>query len=268
MENDKTIQTMDNDKTVQTMDNDKTVQTMDNDKSHKEPHKTVIENHMNNCNVFQGDIYGATFPLPGAQVTNHYNYYGTGQPQQQQQHSPQPQQDAQRQQQPRQDAQRQQQSQQSSEPQQSSESQQERRKQVTAAIASRLDFGDGQLGCDPKGKRMSNDRLRGLLHSCLGMTVVRPSAENRQAQEILWTLLTDKRERCFKEAGEDFFRQTVLNVIGHFKHQGLLRGGDLELARCMFKNINESQAKNVSRGIPESFPESVSRMLDHYIGSL
>ena len=36
------------------------------------------ENHMQNCNVFQGDIYGACFPLPGAQVTIEH-HYGNGQ---------------------------------------------------------------------------------------------------------------------------------------------------------------------------------------------
>lgn len=33
----------------------------------KDKPQVYNENHMENCNVFQGDIYGATFPLPGAQ---------------------------------------------------------------------------------------------------------------------------------------------------------------------------------------------------------
>ena len=44
----------------------------------KDKPQVYNENHMENCNVFQGDIYGATFPLPGAQVTIHQNY-GKGQ---------------------------------------------------------------------------------------------------------------------------------------------------------------------------------------------
>ena len=44
----------------------------------KDKPQVYNENHMENCNVFQGDVYGATFPLPGAQVTINQNY-GKGQ---------------------------------------------------------------------------------------------------------------------------------------------------------------------------------------------
>ena len=40
----------------------------------KDKPQVYNENHMENCNVFQGDVYGATFPLPGAQVTINQNY--------------------------------------------------------------------------------------------------------------------------------------------------------------------------------------------------
>ena len=40
----------------------------------KDKPQVYNENHMENCNVFQGDIYGATFPLPGAQVTINQTY--------------------------------------------------------------------------------------------------------------------------------------------------------------------------------------------------
>ena len=51
---------------------------MDNDNINNDRAQIINENHMENCNVFLGNIYGASFPLPGAHVTIE-QHYGDGQ---------------------------------------------------------------------------------------------------------------------------------------------------------------------------------------------
>ena len=200
----------------------------------------INENHMENCNVFQGDIYGATFPLPGAQVTINQTY-GKGQK-------------------PTQDV--------TAGRVETAEERERRKVEVMRTITERFDFADEQLNYDHKRKRITNERIGILFRRCFGINSY-PTSENKLIMEQMWVLLIDKREKCAKQGGEDFFRQTVLNVIGYFKMCDVVKGLPLDLARAVFKDADRNMAKNVTRGISSNvFPEGVEDMLDCYIDKL
>lgn len=206
----------------------------------KDKFKVYNENHMENCNVIMGDQYGGIFPLPGAQVTIN-QHYGKGQ-------------------RPKQDV---------TEGNVESVDVRERRKMdVMRAVTDRFDFADENLGFDDKGKRITNERLRVLFGKCLGMGSY-PSAQNKMVMEQLWVLLMDERNQCFKEPGEDYFRQTVLNILGYLAAEGVVCGQPREIARSVFKDADTNIAKNVSRGIGSTvFPEGAADVLDYYIKRL
>jgi hypothetical protein len=87
--------------------------------------------------------------------------------------------------------------------------------------------------------------------------------------EQMWALLMDKRDKCTKQVGEGFFRQTVLNVIGYYVSCGLLVGLPLDLAQAVFKDADRNIAKNISRNITSnSLPEGLVDILDYYIDKL
>ena len=198
------------------------------------------ENHMENCNVFQGDIYGATFPLPGAQVTINQNY-GKGQK-------------------PTQDV--------TSGRVETAEERDKRKLEVMRAITAGFDFKDEQLGYDNNHKKLTNDRIAVLFRKCFGIGSY-PTTENKAIMEEMWVLLIDKRDKCAKQGGEGFFRQTVLNVIGYFVSCGLISGLPLDLAQAVFKDADRNLAKNISRNITSNaLPEGLVDMLDLYIDKL
>lgn len=198
------------------------------------------ENHMENCNVFQGDIYGATFPLPGAQVTIN-QFYGKGQ-----------------------------------KPMQTSdgnietaEDRNKRKSEVIKAITEKFDFKDEQLAYDNNHKKITNDRLANLFRKCFGISYTTPSQQNQLLQEQLWVLLIDDRNKCFKTEGEMFFRQTVLNIIGYFATSGIIMGAPQDLAKAIFKDADSNLAKNIKRNITSNvFPNGLADMLDYYIDKL
>lgn len=209
-------------------------------RSNKDRAHIINENHMQNCNVFQGDIYGACFPLPGAQVTIEH-HYGNGQK-------------------PTSDV--------TKGEVEWADEREKRKNQVMKAITSQFDFSTQQLGRDSKNKRITNERLAMLFRKCFGISSY-PTSKDRQIMEEMWSLLIDKRDKCAKMGGEDFFRQTVLNVIGYFKSCGLLAGTPLDLARACFKDADVSMARNIERNITsKSFPEGTVDVLDHYIDEL
>lgn len=201
--------------------------------------KIINENHMENCNVFQGDVYGASFPLPGAQVTIN-QYYGKSQ-----------------------------------KPQQTidgkvetADDRDKRKREVLKAITGKFRFEDCMLCFDNQKNRITNDRLASLFRNCFGMSHTIPCQTYRDIQEQLWVLLIDERNQCSKENGEEFFRQTVLNVVGYFMLNGLLNGLPMKVAQCIFPDIDQNKVKNLKRAIPESFPEGTTEMLDYYIEKL
>ena len=153
----------------------------------------INENHMENCNVFQGDIYGATFPLPGAQVTINQNY-GKGQK-------------------PTQDV--------TSGKVETAEEREKRKLEVMRVITAGFDFTDEQLGYDNNHKKITNERIAALFRKCFGIGSY-PSSTNKVIMEQMWVLLIDKRDKCAKQGGEGFYRQTVLNVIGYYVSCGLI----------------------------------------------
>lgn len=197
------------------------------------------ENHMENCNVFQGDVYGATFPLPGAQVTINQTY-GKGQPTQ--------------------DV--------TAGRVETVEERERRKMEVMRQITSGFNFTDEQLGRDNNRKKLTNDRIAILFRKCFGIGSY-PSQGNKFIIEQMWVLLMDKRDKCSKQGGEGFFRQTVLNVIGYFVSCGLLSGLPLDLAKAVFKDADRNIAKNISRNITSTvFPEGMVDVLDLYIDKL
>ena len=200
----------------------------------------INENHMENCNVFQGDIYGATFPLPGAQVTINQNY-GKGQK-------------------PTQDV--------TSGKVETAEEREKRKLEVMRVITAGFDFTDEQLGYDNNHKKITNERIAALFRKCFGIGSY-PSSTNKVIMEQMWVLLIDKRDKCAKQGGEGFYRQTVLNVIGYYVSCGLISGLPLDLAQAVFKDADRNLAKNISRNITSNaLPEGLVDMLDLYIDKL
>lgn len=199
------------------------------------------ENHMQNCNVFLGNVYGATFPLPGAQVTINNNYGKNGKPKQDVAEGN----------------------------VESPEAREKRKTEIMKAITDKFDFTDEQLGRDNKGKKITNDRLASLFRKCFGISYIPPTAENCSVIEQLWVLLIDERNQCPKDVNLGFIPQTVLNIIGYFKQCDLIGGQNRELARVIIKDADTNIAKNIARGIESNvFPEGTMDLLDHYIDKL
>lgn len=198
------------------------------------------ENHMENCNVFQGDVYGATFPLPGAQVTINQTY-GKGQK-------------------PTQDV--------TAGRIETQEEREKRKTEVMRSITSGFNFTEDQLGRDNNHKKLTNERIACLFRKCFGIGSY-PTAENKRIMDQMWVLLMDKRDKCAKQGGEGFFRQTVLNVIGYFVSCGLISGLPLDLAHAVFKDADRNLAKNISRNISSNaLPEGLVDVLDVYVDKL
>lgn len=202
--------------------------------------KIYNENHMEGCNVFLGDQYGGVFPLPGAQVTINQEF-GKGQK-------------------PKQEF--------VEGKVETVEERDKRKAEVMKAITDKFDFVDENLGFDNRHRRITNERLGVLFRKCFGIGSY-PSATNKAVMEQLWVLLIDDRNQCTKMPGEDFFRQTVLNIIGYFVGEEIVCGMPRVIARSIFKDADTNIAKNVSRGVGSNvFPEGTSDMLDFYINKL
>jgi len=205
----------------------------------KDTEQAKIVNHNENCNVFTGPVYGASFPLPGSQVTIH-QYHGGKKPKEFTEEGK----------------------------VESAEDREKRKVEVLKSITDKFDFESGQLGYDNQRKHITNERLAILFRRCFGMGGAYPTQTNRLIQEQLWVLLMDERNQCNKEAGEGFYRQTVLNVLGHFRQNEILCGGKNELMQVVFPGANTNLAKNIERGIPTSFPDGTDEMIDFYIEKL
>ena len=213
--------------------------------------KIKIENHfktgsMTTCNVFTGTVNGGVFPLPGSQPTVN-NYYGEERSQQQQTTDEEAQVDAQ---------------------EETLEEREKRKENVMRAITTLFNFDEKVFCRDENGNRITNERLAILFRRCFGLGS-HPSKELMSVIEGLWALLIDKRNQCFKHPNEDYFRQTVLNIIGYFQKKGLISGNKLDILHTIYTEADESLAKNIERGISSNaFPAKTSDLLDLYIDKL
>lgn len=212
--------------------------------------KIKIENHntMTNCNVFTGPVYGGTFPLPGSQPTIN-NYYGKEEPKQKPSVNPE-------------------RAVISEEGTETPEEREQRKTAVLDDITRLFDFDERALMRDDNRNRITNERLALLFKRCLGVGA-HLSSDQKEVIEQLWYLLIDKRNQCFKNPNEDFFRQTVLNILGYFREKGVICGNKLDLTRSVFKDADESLAKNIERGISSNvFPAGTCEIFNIYINKL
>lgn len=206
----------------------------------KENEQTKIVNHNENCNVFTGPVYGASFPLPGSQVTINQYYDRKINKEEKKEGNI-----------------------------ETAEEREKRKKIVMKAITAKFNFKDEQLAYDKNHKKITNDRLANLFRKCFGISYTTPSQQNQLLQEQLWVLLIDDRNQCFKTEGEMFFRQTVLNIIGYFANRGIIMGTPQDLAKAIFKDADSNLAKNIKRNITSNvFPKGLADMLDYYINNL
>lgn len=206
--------------------------------------KVVNYNQMENCNVFMGNSYGGIFPLPGAQVTVNQNLAPTDQ--KKDGVTTQVKGDVETQ-----------------------EEREARKERVIEAIIAKLDFSPEQLCYDNQGQRLTNERLGTLFGKVFGMRGAHPSPRAKGIIDQLWVLLIDKRPQCVKCPREDFYRQTVLNVLGCFVEHNLLTGLPSDLANSVFPNTNANEARNISRGVTSNvFPEGTGKHIANYISKL
>ena len=146
----------------------------------------------------------------------------------------------------------------------------DKKKTIISSITSKFDFKTERLGKDHSGKRLTNERL-GLLFAKIFGVSSHPSKENMAVINILWTLLTDRKKTNGKrDAADEYYWQTVLNIIGYFKEKKLVDGSQFELAKSIFPDANENVAKNIGRSIHNgyTFPDGTGDMIDWYINEL
>lgn len=210
--------------------------------------KIKIENHfepgsLTNCNVFTGTVNGGVFPLPGSQPTIN-NFYGGGKQQATEEATPVENQE------------------------ETPEERAKRKENVMNAITALFDFDDKVFCKDDNGNRITNERLAILFRRCFGLGA-HPSKELMLVTDTLWVLLIDKRNQCFKHPNEDYFRQTVLNILGYYQKKGLINSNKSDILHTIYMEADESLAKNIERGISSNvFPAKTSELLDLYIDKL
>lgn len=213
--------------------------------------KIKIENHfeagsMTGCNVFTGTVNGGVFPLPGSQPIINNNYHGGEKPQQQagsvtpvvevQEETP--------------------------------EERAKRKETVMNAITALFDFEEKVFCKDDNGNRITNERLAILFRRSFGFGA-HPSKELMSVIDTLWILLIDKRNQCFKHPDEDYFRQTVLNILGYYQKKGLISCNKSDILHTIYMEADDSLAKNIERGISSNvFPAKTAELLDLYIDKL
>lgn len=202
---------------------------------------------MTGCNVFTGTVNGGVFPLPGSQPTIN-NFYDGEKPQQQQTvETVTPEVEVQ---------------------EETPEERAKRKEKVMNTITSLFDFDDKVFCRDDNGNRITNERLAILFRRCFGFGA-HPSKELMSVIDALWVLLIDKRNQCFKHPDEDYFRQTVLNILGYYQKKGLINCNKSDILHTIYMEADESLAKNIERGISSNvFPAKTSELLDLYIDKL
>ena len=214
--------------------------------------KIKIENHfeagsMTGCNVFTGTVNGGVFPLPGSQPTIN-NFYDGEKPQQQQTaETVTPEVEVQ---------------------EETLEERIKRKENVMNAITALFDFDERVFCKDDNGNRITNERLAILFRRCFGFGA-HSSKELMSVIDALWVLLIDKRNQCFKHPNEDYFRQTVLNILGYYQKKGLISCNKSDILHTIYMEADESLAKNIERGISSNvYPAKTAELLDLYIDKL
>lgn len=213
-------------------------------KDYKNDHAQVVNhNEMHNCNVFNGDIYEGYFPLPGGQVIINQILDPKQMKKQMQE--------------------------QAQNTRESAEQRDEKRKKVMEDIIRRFDFSPEQLKTDRKGKPITNEHLGIAFAQVFGLRAAHTPHGKTKLVEQLWSLLTESRKQCFKEKNEDFFRQTVLNILGYFKEAGVINGSPQSLAQSVFPDISSNLARNISRGTASNvFPQGTDEHVGFYVDKL
>ena len=143
----------------------------------------------------------------------------------------------------------------------------DKKKAIISSITSRFDFKAERLGRDRLGKRLTNERLGFLFAKIFGVSS-HPSKESIAVISVLWDLLTDRKKTNGKrDTADEYYWQTVLNIIGYFKEKKLVDGSQLELAKSIFPDANANVAKNIERSIHNgyTFPDGTADMIDWYI---
>ena len=193
----------------------------------------VNHNEMHNCNVFNGNVYNATFPLPGAQVT--INQYATdsigGKPKQDTQGPIEP-----------------------------AEERTKRKEEAINNMYRKLEnLEDGMLGYTNQGERITHAQMSLLLHKCLGMHSTPPKQEFMPIQETLWTILIDARNRCSKDPKDLYFPQTFLNIVGYLrKQQIIVNAQPTQLLGILYPNLRKNEIKKLAVQIDRAFLTSSS----------
>ena len=136
------------------------------------------------------------------------------------------------------------------------------------AITALFDFDDNVFCRDNNGNRITNERLATLFRRCFGFGAY-PSKELMSVIDTLWVLLIDKRNQCSKNPNEDYFRQTVLNILGYYQKKGLINCNKSDILHTIYMKADESLSKNIERGISSNvFPEKTGELFDLYIDKL
>ena len=146
----------------------------------------------------------------------------------------------------------------------------EKKEAIISNIISRFDFKAERMGKDRTGKRLTNERL-GLLFAKIFGVSSHPSNINMSVINILWNLLTNRKKTNGKrDASDEYYWQTVLNLIGYFKEKKLIEGSHMELAKSVFPEADANVAKNIDRSIHNgyTFPDGTGKMIDWYIEEL
>ena len=213
-------------------------------KDYKNDHAQVVNhNEMHNCNVFNADIYGGNFPLPGGQVIINQILDPKQMKKQMQE--------------------------QAQNTRESAEQRDEKRKKVMEDIIQRFDFSPEQLASDRKGKPITNEHLGIAFAQVFGLRAAHTPLGKTKLVDQLWNLLTESRPQCFKQQNEDFFRQTVLNILGYFKEAGVINGLPQSLAQSVFPDISSNESRNIRRGTSSTvFPEGTDEHVKFYVDKL
>ncbi len=146
----------------------------------------------------------------------------------------------------------------------------DKKKTIISSIISKFNFKTERLGKDYSGRRLTNERL-GLLFSKIFGVSSHPSKESMAIINVLWNLLTNRKKTNGKrDTADEYYWQTVLNIIGYFKEMKLVDGSQLELAKSIFPDVDANIAKNIDRSIHNgnTFPDGTGDMFDWYIKEL
>ena len=184
-----------------------------------ENHPTIVNNNeMHNCNVLTGPVYGACFPLPGAQVT--INQYADAKGKMKQE---------------------------ASGPIEPVEARSKRKEEAMRDMFRKIEnLEEGMLGYTNAGRRITHVQVSVLLHKCLGMHPTPVKQEYTPIQEALWTILIDARNRCSKDPKESYFPQTFLNIVGYLRKQQIIINVEpIKLLRILYPNLRADVEKKL-----------------------